>query len=337
MFFYKDLSCPHCHHRFHETDDIVACPECGAPHHRGCWGDAGGCACREDHGTERQWSREKALSEAEQASAPSPASDSASSGRPLCPHCGTPNSPYAETCYHCGQALKAQEWTSSHTPPPPPATAPFSEYTPFHVPNSPYGGVDPTAEIDGETAEDLASVVRTNTAYYLPRFRMISQSDSRLSWNWAGFLLAPYWLMFRKQYLAGAIALLLDILSSTASNIVLYTRLSAVFVENSMGQTVLSYAKWMELMYTDERVFLPTALIAMLGMTMMLFHVVIGLFGTRLYMNDCRRKIGKARAAYPEGYRAQLSVTGGTSFALGLLGVLLSQTLPSLLLGIFLG
>ena len=31
MFFYEGQSCPVCGQPFQETDDIVACPQCGAP------------------------------------------------------------------------------------------------------------------------------------------------------------------------------------------------------------------------------------------------------------------------------------------------------------------
>ena len=63
MFFYQGLACPHCNQAFDERDDIVACPVCGAPHHRDCWKEHGGCACAADHGTQRQWSRETAAPE----------------------------------------------------------------------------------------------------------------------------------------------------------------------------------------------------------------------------------------------------------------------------------
>ena len=31
MFFYEGYICPVCGKKFQESDDIVACPECGAP------------------------------------------------------------------------------------------------------------------------------------------------------------------------------------------------------------------------------------------------------------------------------------------------------------------
>ena len=40
---YKGVSCPVCGQEFKEGDDIVVCPECGAPHHRSCYKQLGNC------------------------------------------------------------------------------------------------------------------------------------------------------------------------------------------------------------------------------------------------------------------------------------------------------
>ena len=36
MSNYTGCKCPVCQQPFTETDDIVVCPECGAPYHRAC-------------------------------------------------------------------------------------------------------------------------------------------------------------------------------------------------------------------------------------------------------------------------------------------------------------
>ena len=35
MIDYKNCKCTLCHKPLHEGDDMVVCPECGAPYHRG--------------------------------------------------------------------------------------------------------------------------------------------------------------------------------------------------------------------------------------------------------------------------------------------------------------
>lgn len=36
MFKYEGISCPHCGEKFKPTDEILICPDCGAPYHRRC-------------------------------------------------------------------------------------------------------------------------------------------------------------------------------------------------------------------------------------------------------------------------------------------------------------
>lgn len=341
MFFYEGLSCPHCHRQFHESDDVVACPECGAPHHRGCWGDAGGCACREAHGTEHQWSRDAAKSAAAKQAASETAASAAPTDSTKCPNCGTANSPYAEMCAHCGRPLKAQEWASAKqeptAPPPPPFGAPpaggFNEYTPFHAAVTPsFGGVDPTTEIEGETAEDLAAVVRTNTNHYLPRFRHIATTGSKVAWNIAAFFIPHIWFFYRKMPLWGAIASAFEVLFVTVLSL-LVPLFETAISENSL---TIDYEAFYALIASDERARLGSMLLTMLFVAFVLYHVLCGLFGTYLYMGDCLKKIRRTRELYPEGYRAQLSMIGGTSFGLAIIGFMCREFLPSMLLMLFL-
>lgn len=60
-------SCTLCHAYLFPEDDVVYCPECGAPHHRECYNSIGKCALEELHGTENQYDKIK-----EQEPEPSP-------------------------------------------------------------------------------------------------------------------------------------------------------------------------------------------------------------------------------------------------------------------------
>lgn len=52
-------SCALCHAYLFPEDDVVYCPECGAPHHRECYNSIGKCALVELHGTENQYDKIK--------------------------------------------------------------------------------------------------------------------------------------------------------------------------------------------------------------------------------------------------------------------------------------
>lgn len=112
MFFYEGQSCPVCGQPFQETDDIVACPQCGAPHHRECWKKEGHCHFAAAHGTSEQWKRP----ERQPGSSEAPASPPAGSPGKTCPHCGKDNPEYAEFCSRCGRELPASDWSSAPLP-----------------------------------------------------------------------------------------------------------------------------------------------------------------------------------------------------------------------------
>ncbi len=61
----QNLSCALCHAYLFDEDDVVYCPECGAPHHRECYNSINHCALEQLHGTDRQYDILKRKSEEE--------------------------------------------------------------------------------------------------------------------------------------------------------------------------------------------------------------------------------------------------------------------------------
>ncbi|MBR6741280.1 MAG: hypothetical protein IKL93_00900, partial [Clostridia bacterium] len=59
----KDQHCALCHAILFPEDDVVYCPECGAPHHRECYNGINHCALEEFHGTENQYDKLKRAAE----------------------------------------------------------------------------------------------------------------------------------------------------------------------------------------------------------------------------------------------------------------------------------
>lgn len=329
MFFYEGYICPVCKQKFNETDDIVACPDCGAPHHRACWQQVGHCQFAADHGTPQQWRRPVDVQEPAPAS---PSSAAATAGRErVCPQCGTRNVEFAEFCSHCGAALTPIDWDSASAPsagpavPPPPfppAGGPgYGEYTPFRMPVvDPCGGVPREEDIDGVTAEELAVYVGPNAPYYVPRFHKMARTGSTIAWNWPAFLIPHIWLLYRKQYLAGGIALAFFVLQSFLTGWIQYT-----FIYPSLDMT--SNAALMQslralLQSGSKTMYL--AVIGLLTLVGLLVRILLGLTGTALYRRNTVGRIRKLSAPLDtagsplqrEDYRRSLSETGGVSFVL---------------------
>ena len=203
---YKGLKCPVCGKAFTADDDIVVCPQCGAPYHRECYVKAGKCVYSELHGTGRAW-----RPPARRGAAPEQDDD-----LPRCPRCGAKNAKSALFCAHCGLPLSpngpspynapfprnsAQENGQQNSPRPPESGFPGG---PFPFQYDPLGGVNPNEPIDGVPASEMAQFVQSNTQYYLPAFINLNRFG-RNRFNFSAFLFTGLWMLYRKQYRKGAI------------------------------------------------------------------------------------------------------------------------------------
>ena len=120
MSKYTGLECPVCKNTFKEDDDIVVCPECGAPYHRTCYQKEGHCIYEDKHGTDQAWQAKEHVHQ--------------EAGDKKCPRCGTVNPSDSLFCSKCGQSLSYDSQAhgqaptdseQSYTPPnPPPGAGP---------------------------------------------------------------------------------------------------------------------------------------------------------------------------------------------------------------------
>lgn len=295
MFFYEGQRCPVCQKPFSETDDIVSCPDCGAPHHRACWMAEGQCHFAADHGTDKQWKRVQVTEEEEYGDE----EDEETVNR--CPNCGTDNPEHAEFCGYCGRPLKTNEWSSAQPPGYGQYRPPMNEYAPFRAAFDPLGGVPREEQFeDGITAEDLAAYVGGNTVYYIPRFHRLKEGRM-FQWNWAAFFFAPYWLLFRKQYLPGAIVSLMYLTMDTMMNLIIYW--SGAPALGTVNQAV----------YAVESAGYSTPFFLLL-LGMIALHLLMGFFGNRIYMEGALRRTRRVRDQHPENLSFALRQAGGISF-----------------------
>lgn len=201
MIDYTGLQCPACHQPFRESDDIVVCPECGAPHHRECFAKAGHCALEDKHGTPDDWSHQEHPRQAALTKE--------------CPRCHAMNEEEALFCKECGQSLhyysKTEDNPADDAPQPPPhRQGPFPGPMPGYpnaMPVNPIGTISPEDDLGGVTALDLAKAVQSNARYYLFVFARIHRLG-RSRFNFAAFFFNGAWYLFRKQYLIGILTLL---------------------------------------------------------------------------------------------------------------------------------
>lgn len=339
MFFYEGYVCPVCKSKFKESEDIVACPDCGAPHHRDCWNQVGHCLFADDHGTSRQWKRPH---DTESTQPPRSKADSQNfnTGRVnTCSRCGKANPEFAEFCARCGLALKPPDWSSRdnskrgapHQPPygPPPFSGRYGEYTPFRMPMmDPFGGISHDENIDGIPAEDYVTFIGNNSHYYMPRFLKMSRSGSRASWNWPAFLFTPYWLLYRKNYFAGGLLLILSMLQTIINNFIL-----AYYIQPALDMS--TDRAMMESLYQlieSGNYTIYFTIISLMFLVNILVRIIFGLIGNSIYKKTAvsrirriREKTGIDRILRQETaqnteivseYRRELAAQGGVSLIL---------------------
>lgn len=276
---YEGALCPICKETITAEDDLVVCPDCGAPHHRACWAERKHCGCEHLHGTGRAWGDPEPVSEpeAENEAAADSAEENTTAEERVCPRCHTVNRSDAAFCSACGLPLMGYQTPPFYTPGQPGANGMPPG---VHLMFDPLGGVPAEEEIEGVPARDLAEVVGRNSAYYIPRFYELSRRNRRFIPNFMAMLFDIPWFFFRKLYLPGIGVLILELAMMfpalwAAGNFLIHG-----------GNVVFDDSFW-TLNYICATLQLVVRLVA-------------GLFANTIYMKQCASKAREWREKYPD-------------------------------------
>lgn len=316
-------TCPVCSENFHEGDDVVVCPKCGAPYHRECYKIKGKCIFTDLHTQGKSWHEvyddDKTADE---------------ENTVVCPVCSASNDKNAIVCKSCGSFLSSQvsesiDGQSSQDQPQDDRDS-FEKYfgsagRPFAILLDPLGGVSKDESFDGVTAAELAKYVDTNTQYYLPVFGKI-KAINKSKFNFSAFLFAGIWFLYRKQYVIGVIISLIFLLSEIASIFLVSAFSKPLFDEANRAMEITistqsmtgygQYVSWAYRNYSIAGVFwmlLPYLLIAV----KLSLSVVSGLIANRCYMKSAIRKTKRAKEKNHDGdVMTAIAQAGGTNRAI---------------------
>ena len=355
---YKGIKCPVCEKPMLEDDDIVVCPECGAPYHRACYMEKGSCIFTELHEKGENW----------MPPAPPTAPNTVSEIKDQeCPNCGVLNAHSAMFCNICGTSLTGEPTPhrnspyNHHTPhsdaeeerrdaaqtgsyPPPPGVT-FHGFGAMPFQFDSMGGVNPADPLaENVSYGDASKLVQQNTSYYMSVFHMQQKFNHR-KFNFSAFLFSGGWLLYRKQYKSGLIVTgimvvlyLLQMLFSQIGTVEVTMRaLDSFGAVNQADMTnVQLYTYLTEYLVDKPTEFLLFSSPLICSGLMLLVMVVIGFIGNRLYMNHCIRTVQKikAEAQTESDLEAAYLSCGGVNIAVAFVQMLcymISQWLPMLL------
>ncbi len=297
---YDGIRCPVCGEAFADKDDVVVCPDCGAPHHRDCYVAHGTCAYTEKHAAGEEWRRP-----------PEKTIDGNAPAR--CPRCDTLNPPQAAYCEVCGSVLtNRQPPVDADTSAPPKRSAePPVFVMPYNPFTTPYGGLHADETIDDIPVKELAMFVGPSSHYYLPRFKTMSTTGRRASWNWAAFFGNALYFCGRRLYPMGLFLIAVFIIRLVPSYMIVIENYDAI-LKDTLG-------------FLQN---LPARAQQLLGITQMINYVywigsvLLGTYANHLYKRHVFDTIKslKSRYADTQQYHAALKKHGGfrTGLIIGL-------------------
>ncbi len=312
----ENKQCQICKGYLFEDDDIVICPECGAPHHRDCWQALGRCGVEADHGTERQYDRLEAEKFSETA-------DDKTEPR-VCEHCHRESKAQGSFCPYCGQPYSGNRH-QSHSRNNMGGNV-FMGGMPFSV--DIYGGIPKDSKIEDVKVEKLAKFVGNNSQRYIPRFATLNKHNKG-SWNWAAFLSPAAWFMSRKMYLYGALFFLIS-LAAGLCGYPFFLEYETLLQELGTGATYSSYSI---ISQNLDKFSLLSMIMLFVGSSITVAtRILIGRFGDWIYRTTALEKVRKI-SDNPEvqDVDTALAAAGSVSLLWMMVTFLAEQYLPSVI------
>ena len=258
---YYGCPCEGCGKPLTLQDDIVVCPDCGAPYHRVCYEKLGQCIHRPAHAAGYEWKFPYEESQLR-----------------TCPSCGERTLRDAEKCRCCGAVLPPEEQEPS---PVSDTTEDSFDYSRMY---RQFGGAaDPEKEffeeafgkearMDGIARQDWLDYIGPAAPAYLAAYSRMQLQHTKISMCFSALVFGPFYFFYRKAWkpafgflaaeLVVALPTLLSMMQATGSPltagisstaIVVLSRIMTVF---SFALVMLRtlYAKWLYRKSAAERI-----------------------------------------------------------------------------------
>ena len=312
---YYGCPCEGCGKPLTLQDDIVVCPDCGAPYHRDCYEKLGRCIHAPAHAAGYEWKFPYQESEL-----------------CTCPACGERTLRSESVCRCCGAALPpegAQEPADRADSDEHSEEFDYSTfYRQFQETGAPQ--VDPLRQtyqaafgkeevMDGIPCKDWADFIGPASPAYLSAYCRMQLSHTKTSMSFSAMLFGPFYFFYRKAWKPAFGFLAAELLLFIPTLISMMQTTGSPLTAGISASTLVVLSRVMSL----------------LSFALML---VRGLYGKWLYRRSAAARIRRIRAEFPdpEQRRAVLNAQGGVSFAAcigAFILLMLVGSLCSMLLG----
>ncbi|MCH5303861.1 MAG: DUF2628 domain-containing protein [Ruminococcus sp.] len=311
---FKNIKCPVCNSQFKDGDDIVVCPECGAPHHRECYENLNHCAFEDKH------SEGFNFNDSYEADG-----ENSENGEEtvICPRCKSENPKNMFYCGKCGFPLSMQNQQN---------TGNFNnpQGTQFANIFDPMAGVNPEEDMgEGVTAGEISKFVQNNTPYFIRVFNNI-KNFSKGRFNFCAFLFSGGYLLYRKMYKIGAIITAVMLVLWMSELYIHYCTPAGQqmieFMNNYYNSAATSMNAVSELyrgifsLDLTNQILLGVMYIS--SIAQIVLKIVIGIKANRWYFKHCKNQIAEIKAEN-ENPESEIQARGGvnTAIAISLLAV----------------
>ena len=288
---FTEYTCPVCQKRFVKGDDVVVCPECGAPHHRECYEENGSCFYEDRHAPGFSFENADKSDDAQ--------TDESDSEYIICPNCHSENERTFFYCGKCGYPLNTQDRAAQdntqqnqYNGQRSAQGAPFGFGSAGNPAYDPLMGLNSEDEIaDNVKVGEAAKFIGKSTPYYLTVFDRIKKYGSK-RFNFSAFIFTGGYFIYRKMYVLGII-LMLAVIGINLGSTALIMNNQPLFRMTSVDQLNKLYNGGLK---SEE----TAALIIYLALSVIdiLIKVISGLFANKLYYKHCTKQINKIKAEH---------------------------------------
>lgn len=299
---YYGCPCEGCGRPLALTDDIVVCPDCGAPYHRECYERLGRCIHTPAHGAGYEWKFPYKDEELR-----------------TCPSCGERTLRSETVCRCCGAVMPPED----QCPDPSAQTASGADQNRFDYDDL-YRQYQQTVEeptrrnvqaafgkeelIDGIPYSDWNDYIGKAAPVYLNDYSRMQLQHTKISMCFSALVFGPFYFFYRKAW-KPAFGFLAAELLLAAPTFIEMLQLSGSALAPAMSASALT-------------VFARVC--SVLSFVLML---VRGMYGKWLYRKSAADHIRRIQSEFPDAQQRQavLRAQGGVSFgAVFLCGLLLS-------------